>query len=423
MFKFLVFIFVFSFGFGSVGFGARNKSLECGPALSENSFDYFKRFIPRNGKSKNLNPGELKVIFGLRDRAQEGLGQMTRIQNESEAKLILEITGKSREVGSAIYLEQIQDKILLQAFAGLAYQFAAERMTAHLPIDDLVQVAMIGLVHAIRSYPADSEYMFSSVATNHMKTQYAMLKRKEQSGFTVLKSNVFVFEEIMAIRERYTFELGRPPEVREIVSEYNSKPDRKTKVTEDQVKDILTKAAWRNAAVSLVKLWNDRASLAEERVGNFEVDAVALVPGKGPEGFQQLVLKELRREVAEVLMTLSPRERFVIAHRFGISVSREESGGFIVGEGEEKVVDVEEKTLQEIGQMMEITRERVRQIEAKALRRLRDLANSDQLKVFVDDSHVPRRTGPWAPRMDLPEDDFSMQLREGMLQAVGGLLD
>jgi len=98
----------------------------------------------------------------------------------------------------------------------------------------------------------------------------------------------------------------------------------------------------------------------ESHLGDFIVDQATLSPA------EQIINLNLHEQTAEVLKTLSPREEKIIRLRFGLE-------------------DGSEHTLEEVGQNFAVTRERIRQIEAKALRKLRHPSRSYRLKTFLEE--------------------------------------
>jgi RNA polymerase primary sigma factor len=97
----------------------------------------------------------------------------------------------------------------------------------------------------------------------------------------------------------------------------------------------------------------------ESHLGDFIVDKREASPSEA------VINLNLKEQTAEVLKTLSPREERIVKMRFGL-------------------VDGSEHTLEEVGQQFSVTRERIRQIEAKALRKLRHPSRSHKLKAFLD---------------------------------------
>ncbi len=213
------------------------------------------------------------------------------------------------------------------------------------PLMDLINEGNLGLIQAARRFDPDRGVRFISYAVWWIK-QAIMQALAEQSG--VVKLPLKQASVLLKIRETYE-ELfqryGREPTIEEIAEELDMDPE--------DVEDIL-----RVARIHL--------SL-ESPINRDEEDATFLdfMESTTPSAEEEALKASLAAEVRRLLKQLTPREEFIIRRRFGID-----------GEGP--------MTLEEIGKILGVSRERVRQIEARALQKLRRLASARRLEDYLN---------------------------------------
>jgi len=212
---------------------------------------------------------------------------------------------------------------------------------------DLIQEGNLGLIKAVERYNYRKGYKFSTYATWWIRQ--AITRAIADNGRTI-RLPVHIIEAINKIsraQKELCQKLGRKPKIEEIADRINISTVKVRKVSQIVEEKI----------VSLdfkIKEEED-----DSEIGRFVEDAEAELPQK------EAVSSILRDEVEEILDTLDMREKKILMLRFGI-------------------YDGQPKTLEEIGREFGITKERVRQIEGKALDELRDLKRIESMKCFLN---------------------------------------
>jgi len=238
-----------------------------------------------------------------------------------------------------------RDRMILSNLR-LALSIAKKHLWSGFPIDDLVQEANIGLIKAVERYDWRKGFRFSTYATWWIRQQVTRFIADHTREIRIPVHMIEAINKMKRFSALMLHEMGRKPTVNELHKRLDMPEDRIRKL---QMVDKLT-------TISMETPVSDKEDLC---LGDFVEGSYNESP------IDMAVLINLKETMQEALSGLKPREAKVLRMRFGIDMDTDH-------------------TLEEVGKKFDVTRERIRQIEAKSLKKLRYPERSGKLRTFLE---------------------------------------
>ena len=280
-------------------------------------------------------PKNLSINDPVRMYLKE-IGKISLLSLDEELKLSKRIDEGDEEAKA----------ILAESNLRLVVSIAKRYVGRNLSFLDLIQEGNIGLMKAVDKFDSSKGYRFSTYATWWIRQAITRAIADQAKTIRVPVHMVETINKLKRVQRQMTLELDREPTEEELAKALNT--------TEDKVREII------KISLDPLSLETPIGEEDDSHLGDFVKDDSSLSP-------EEYAINEvLKDEISELLLTLTEREEQVIKLRFGL-------------------IDGTCRTLEEVGTIFGVTRERIRQIEAKALRKLRHPSRSKKLKDYLVD--------------------------------------
>ena len=263
------------------------------------------------------------------------IGRVPLLTSEEEIELAIRIADDDKKAKQRLAEANLRLVVsIAKRYVGRGMQFL-----------DLIQEGNLGLIKAVEKFDYTKGFKFSTYATWWIRQAITRAIADQARTIRIPVHMVETINKVKKTSSQLLHKNGRDPSPEEIGEELNMSPDK--------VREIL------RLAQEPVSLETPIGEEEDSHLGDFIPDDEALSPADAAS------ISLLKEQLAEVLKTLTPREEKVLSLRFGLE-------------------DGHPRTLEEVGKEFNVTRERIRQIEAKALRKLRHPSRSKKLRDFLD---------------------------------------
>jgi len=310
--------------------------------------DPVRMYLKEIGKVSLLSAEEeIDYAKKIEDGA-EALEKLTNVEEmlktaEGEEKEALK--KEKKELGYQVQDGEDAKKKLAEANLRLVVSIAKRYVGRGMLFLDLIQEGNLGLIKAVEKFDYRKGYKFSTYATWWIRQAITRAIADQARTIRIPVHMVETINKLIRVNRQLLQELGREPLPEEIAEEMNMPVDR--------VREIL------KISQEPVSLETPIGEEEDSHLGDFIQDDNVPVPADAA------AFTLLKEQLVEVLSTLTEREQKVLRLRFGLDDGRA-------------------RTLEEVGKEFNVTRERIRQIEAKALRKLRHPSRSRKLKDYLD---------------------------------------
>ena len=327
--------------------------------IESEQVDEFYEYLAEQGvdvisESEDEDDTDMKDISKEAEEAAKDLGVPLGIKINDPVRMYLKEIGRvdlltaEEEVDLALRIldgDIEASRSLAEANLRLVVSIAKRYVGRGMLFLDLIQEGNMGLIKAVEKFDHTKGFKFSTYATWWIRQAITRAIADQARTIRIPVHMVETINKLIRIQRQLLQDLGREPTPEEIGEEMELAPDK--------VRDIL------KIAQEPVSLETPIGEEDDSHLGDFIEDQEAVSPS------DHASYELLKEQLEDVLDTLTDREENVLRLRFGLDDGRT-------------------RTLEEVGKVFGVTRERIRQIEAKALRKLRHPSRSKQLKDFLD---------------------------------------
>ena len=291
-----------------------------------------------------MNKPWSEKLLEVKEDVQRGLQKLQQIEEET-GLTIEQVKDINRRMSIGEAKARRAKKEMVEANLRLVISIAKKYTNRGLQFLDLIQEGNIGLMKAVDKFEYQRGYKFSTYATWWIRQAITRAIADQARTIRIPVHMIETINKLIRTSRYLVQELGRDPTPEEIAD--------RMEYPVDKVKKVL------KIAKEPISLETPIGDEEDSSLGDFIEDKKAVAPA------EEVVNTKLSEQIASVLADLTPREEQVLRKRFGI--------------GEKS-----DHTLEEVGKLFNVTRERIRQIEAKALRKLRHPVRSQVLRSFYD---------------------------------------
>ncbi|NOQ64950.1 MAG: RNA polymerase sigma factor RpoD [Methyloprofundus sp.] len=328
----------------------RNVLSICVKQAKINRQDFIKSFIGHEANLKWLSKyasADADVAVVLKEKDKEIKRAQAHFSNieEEQGLAITELKDVSRRVSIGEAKSRRAKKDMIEANLRLVISIAKKYTNRGLQFLDLIQEGNIGLMKAVDKFEYRRGYKFSTYATWWVRQAITRSIADQARTIRIPVHMIETINKLNRISRQIMQEKGREATPEELAVEMD--------MPEDKVRKVL------KIAKEPISMETPIGDDEDSHLGDFIEDSKMLSP------VESATIQGLKESTQGVLAGLTARESKVLRMRFGINMNTDH-------------------TLEEVGKQFDVTRERIRQIEAKALRKLRHPSRSDQLRCFLD---------------------------------------